>query len=61
MTPDKIRNLRYALGRTQESMAKIVGCSANSWARWEQGETKPLPEFIRKLEKLNDYVNGRCR
>ena len=34
----EIRSLRKRLGMTQEELAKLLGVTANTVARWERGE-----------------------
>ncbi len=54
----QIRQLRKSLGRTQIGMASIIGVSAMTWARWEKGQSSPLPVFREKLKKLLRYAEG---
>ena len=47
MTPGKrIRNLRIALGLSQEELAELSGVSRQAVSRWENGSSYP------KIEKL---------
>ncbi|MBV9595932.1 MAG: helix-turn-helix domain-containing protein [Chloroflexi bacterium] len=46
-------NLRRALGdRTQAEMAKLLGVTANTWARWERGELQLHPARAHQLQRL---------
>lgn len=56
MTPQEIKYMRTFLARTQKNMATVVGVSANTWARWERGETTPYPRHLDRLNKLKKYV-----
>lgn len=56
MTAQEIKQLRVALQRTQEGMAKIIGTTSMTVSRWERGENTPLPIYVEKLTKLRDYI-----
>ena len=56
MTPQEIRDIRVALGRSQNEFAKIIGATELSVHRWEAGKTSPLPAFAEKLTKLQEWV-----
>ncbi|MGB2705810.1 MAG: helix-turn-helix domain-containing protein, partial [Candidatus Omnitrophota bacterium] len=48
----KIRVLRYKLGLTQQELAERIGASFGSVARWEKGESFPLPKNMPKLVEV---------
>lgn len=52
MDPEAIKDLRRRLGLTQESLAALIGVDHATYWRWEQGRTRPLPVFVRELERL---------
>lgn len=41
--PDEIREVRQALGLTQEQAAGVVLHSKRAWEKWEQGERTMHP------------------
>jgi transcriptional regulator with XRE-family HTH domain len=50
-------DLRRALGdRTQADVAKLLGVSANTWARWERGELQLHPARAHQLRRLQRLV-----
>ncbi len=53
MTPDTIRSLRQSLGLTQEALARKLGVSWNTVARWESGLHAP--------DKYNDMLLKRMQ
>ena len=54
MTGKEIRNLRKQRELSQEKLAKLIGVSRVTIARWETDRQKPLPVLERILkEKLN--------
>ena len=59
MTAQEIKDLRINLGRSRESMAKILGTTELSIHRWETGKNRPLPVFMVKLKKLQAWVAGQ--
>ena len=46
-----LRNLKRL---TQEQVAEVVEISRQSYAKWEQGETVPNTETLKRLSKLFD-------
>ena len=44
--------LRKARGYTQVSLSLLVGVTANTVSRWEQGYTQPYPRYRRRLAKV---------
>lgn len=55
ITPEQILELRHALRRTQEQMARLIGVSAVTWCRWEKGTTKVgSVALVRTLHRLRE-------
>lgn len=51
MTGQEIKENRKAKGLTQEDLAKLIGVSRVTIARWETDKTEPLPIFKEILRK----------
>ena len=51
MIGKEIKEIREAKRLTQEDLAKLIGVSRVTVARWETGKTKPLPIFQEILGK----------
>ena len=49
-----IPELRSAMNITQEDLSKLLGVTAVSISRWENGKTKPTKIIKVKLDKLFD-------
>lgn len=49
---EEIREIRFALGLTQEQFAAKLGVTFPTINRWENKKTKPSPLAIQKLQKL---------
>lgn len=61
ITPQEIRNIRLAMGMTQEDWAKQLKVSVNTVSRWETGTQVPreMHEWmIRKVYELHGVVNS---
>lgn len=50
--PNMIRELRLALGMTQEQFAAKVGVTFSTVNRWENGKGKPSPLAMKVIAKL---------
>ena len=50
----RLKELQIAKGMTQNELAKVIGYSSLSYARYEKGEREP---DISTLCKLADYFN----
>ena len=50
----RLKELRLSKGLTQSEIAKVIGYSSLSYARYEKGEREP---DISTLCKLADYFN----
>ncbi len=47
-----IRELRLALGLTQEQLAAALGVTYSTINRWENGRSKPSPLAMEKIEEM---------
>ena len=59
ITAQEIKDLRKALGRTQEELARLIGATSMSVFRWETGRSAPIPSYQEKLKKLQEWVRGQ--
>ncbi len=57
--PRMIRELRKAMGLTQEQFAAKVGVTFSTVNRWENGRGKPSPLAMRQIDELHDEL-GRA-
>jgi transcriptional regulator with XRE-family HTH domain len=55
--PKMTRELRAALGLTQEQFAAKIGVTVATVNRWENDKGKPYPLAMRQLEKLQKQLN----
>ena len=56
--PRMIRELRKALGLTQEQFAAKVGVTFSTVNRWENSRGNPSPLAMRQIEELLKMLNG---
>jgi len=49
MSPDEIKELRAALGESQEAFARHLGVTLNTVYRWETGTRKPGLYYQQRL------------
>ena len=54
-----VRELRKALGLTQEQFAAKVGVSFSTVNRWENGKGKPSPLAMKQIEKLQNEIGTK--
>ena len=54
--PKLIKELREALGLTQEQFAQRVGVTYSSVNHWENGKRTPQPFLIRRLLELKQEL-----
>jgi DNA-binding transcriptional regulator YiaG len=47
-----VRELRQQIGLTQDALAREIGVTSGTVARWERGASKPTPIAIKALEVL---------
>ena len=55
-TPAALLAARRAHGHTQRRAALEVGVEANTWARWERGESQPRGRLV--LQALRAYCRA---
>jgi len=55
----EIKALRQALGLTQEALARRIGVSWSTVAKWEMGRSNPSPLAREKIDKLQDEARSR--
>jgi len=53
MTPERIKEIRSALGITQDDLAVILGVTKTTVGRYEIGLAKPVGEAEKKLTQLD--------
>lgn len=60
----RLRTLREGLGLSQEKFAKIIGSTQSSINRYENGQSTPTVELLRKyadyFDVSMDYIFVRC-
>ena len=56
-TSKKIRQLRAALGLTQEQFAAKIGVTYSTINRWENDKGKPSPLALLRIERLQQKIN----
>jgi putative transcriptional regulator len=50
--PEEVKQVRENLNLTHEEFARKIGATVRSVFRWESGETKVSPVFIKLIEQL---------
>jgi DNA-binding XRE family transcriptional regulator len=58
ITNAQIKELRIALGRSKEHMARQIGVAPTTWSAWERDVT-PLRVFQVRLAKLYKFTFGK--
>ncbi len=61
MESDHMRRLRLAFGLSQERLARLVGVSTRTVARWEGGQSQPSPLAERQLRGLENLERQLSR
>jgi DNA-binding transcriptional regulator YiaG len=56
---EEIRQLREALGLTQEQFAREVGVSFSTVSRWETARGEPSPLAWRRIEDLRSRLSDK--
>lgn len=56
MTPERIKQIRTALGITQEDLATILGVTKTTVGRYEVGMAKPVGDAEKKLAQLDSAI-----
>lgn len=59
MTGSEIREIRQALGLTQEQLARELGVSFTTVSRWEQNHTQPSPLALEKLQMMKRQIGSQ--
>lgn len=59
MTGAEIKEIRQALGLTQEQLARELGVSFTTVSRWEQNHTQPSPLALEKLQMMRRQIGSR--
>jgi transcriptional regulator with XRE-family HTH domain len=57
--PDVLTGLRTASGLSRSSVARVLGVSHSTVARWESGESVPCSSVLASLELHYDIARGR--
>lgn len=52
MTPDQIIEIRKKLGISQEKFAHLLGTTAGTVNRWENGKCKASRLYVREIKEL---------
>lgn len=61
MSPKQIRNIRTALGLTQQQLADFIGAQRPTVARWETGINQPQGANLKALKELAGKVKEQSR
>ena len=56
-TSKMVKEVRTALGLTQEQFAAKIGVTVTTVNRWENDNGKPYPLAMRQLKKLQQKIN----
>jgi len=57
--PKMIKELRAALGLTQEQFAGRVGVTFSTVNRWENGKGKPSPLAMKRIDELRKELERK--
>lgn len=49
---EQLKKLREGQSLSQEGLARLVGVSVRTIARWENGESRPSPLAYQKLQQI---------
>lgn len=52
LVADHLRILREEQSLSQEALARLIGVSVRTVARWENGQSKPSPLAAEKLQRV---------
>ena len=58
MTPNRIRRIRKALGRSQDDFARVLWVTCSTLSRWELGHAVPFGLHLRILIQLDRQLAG---
>lgn len=56
MDKERIVEIREALGKNREEFAALLGTSIITIGRWERGDFKPSPIYLKSLVKIEAYA-----
>jgi putative transcriptional regulator len=56
MTPNRVRNIRKAMGLSQEEFARFLWITYSTLNRWEAGRAAPFGMHLRILELLDNQL-----
>lgn len=56
MKPERVKEIREAMGLTQEDFAHKLGTSVSTVNRWENGKNRPGRMATRLLEMMADKI-----
>jgi putative transcriptional regulator len=56
MTPSRVRNIRKAMGFSQEEFARFLWITYSTLNRWEAGRAAPFGMHLRILELLDNQL-----
>src|ERR1700730_14240511 len=56
MTPNRVRNIRKAMGLSQEEFARFLWITYSTLNRWEAGRAVPFGMHLRILELLDNQL-----
>jgi putative transcriptional regulator len=56
MTPNQVRNIRKAMGFSQEEFARFLWITYSTLNRWEAGRAAPFGMHLRILELLQNQL-----
>lgn len=53
---DIVKDLRKAIGLTQEQFAAKIGVTVSTVNRWEKGRSKPQPLAMKQIDALRSEI-----
>lgn len=57
MTSQMLKDFRKAHNLTMEKMAREIGCTLSTYARWEKGESTISPAYERIIGEVVERLN----
>lgn len=58
MTAEDVQRLRRMLGLTQVGLAAIIPSTQRTISRWERGQVRPSPLYVRRLREIEADAQG---
>jgi len=52
MLIESLKEIREAKDLSVGEISRMIGCSAQCFYNWENGETKPAPYYKREIKKI---------